>query len=289
MEQQRDFSAESREMKSLLRLTDYTVDEVYEIFHIADEIKAGKYTDALSGKTILLFFPDRSIRSRVTFEKGIDLLGGKSILFEPSVLDKRENIRDVMKYLENWADGVVVRYQDITMLEKMRKYSDIPVVNAMTDSNHPCEILTDLYTFSKMRKNFRNDKYLFCGSKGNIGLAWKEAADIFQLDLSQCCPKGYEIDGIPVYHNIGEAVQGKDIICTDSVSVQASADFRKFQVTKEIMDHANSGAVLNPCPPFYCGEEVSEDVIASPYFVGYEFKKNLLEVQQAVILYCLGL
>ena len=88
---------------------------------MADEIKAGKYANALSGKTILLFFPDRSIRTRVTIEKGIDLLGGKSILFSPSVLDKRENIRDVMKYLENWIDASIVRYPDIAMLEKMRK------------------------------------------------------------------------------------------------------------------------------------------------------------------------
>ena len=141
-------------MKSILRLTDLAVDEIYEIFHMADEIKEGKYANALSGKTILLFFPDRSIRTRVTFEKGIDLLGGKSISFSPSVLDKRENIRDVVKYLENWIDAAIVRYPDISMLEKMRKYSEMPIINAMTDENHPCEILTDLYSLSKIRKDF---------------------------------------------------------------------------------------------------------------------------------------
>ena len=145
-------------MKSILRLTDLAVDEIYEIFQMADEIKAGKYTNALNGKTILLFFPDRSIRTRVTFEKGIDLLGGKSMLFSPSVLDKRENIRDVMKYLENWIDAAIVRYPDISMLEKMRKYSEMPIINAMTDENHPCEILTDLYSLSKIRKDFRKEK-----------------------------------------------------------------------------------------------------------------------------------
>ena len=287
IEQQRDFSAESREMKSILRLTDLAVDEIYEIFHMTDEIKAGKYANALSGKTILLFFPDRSIRTRVTFEKGIELLGGKSISFSPSVLDKRENIRDVVKYLENWIDAAIVRYPDISMLEKMRKYSEMPIINAMTDENHPCEILTDLYSLSKIRKDFRKEKYLFCGANGNIGLGWKEAAVTMELDLSQCCPNGYEMEGISVYHNIREAVKGKDIICTDSIPADARADFRNFQITEEIMNGANSGAVLNPCPPFYCGEEVSEDVIASAYFAGYEFKKSLLEVQQAVILYCL--
>ena len=138
-----------------------------------------------------------------------------------------------MKYLENWIDAAIVRYPDIAMLEKMRKYSEIPIINAMTDENHPCEILTDLYTLSKIRKDFRREKYLFCGAKGNIGLGWKEVAEKMELDLSQCCPKGYEMEGISVYHDIKEAVKGKDIICTDSVPTDARADFRNFQNTSD--------------------------------------------------------
>lgn len=99
--------------------------------------------------------------------------------------------------------------------------------------------------------------------------------------------KGYEIEGINTYEDIDEAVVGKDIVCTDSLPSNALAAFNKCQVTKAIMDKANKGALLNPCPPFYRGEEVSADVIDSEYFVGYEFKKALLEVQQAIIVYCL--
>ena len=95
------------------------------------------------------------------------------------------------------------------------------------------------------------------------------------------------VRGIVQCANVNTFLQLSSIICTDSVPTDARADFRNFQITEEIMNGANSGAVLNPCPPFYCGEEVSEDVIASAYFAGYEFKKSLLEVQQAVILYCL--
>ena len=199
-------------MRNLIRLTDYQKEDVYHIFKIAEEIQRGKYSDFLKGKTIILFFPDTSIRTRVTFEKGIYLLGGQSILFPTESLDKKEDLRDVCGYLNNWADMIVVRHKDINVIEKIAKYSEVPVINAMTDMNHPCEVLVDMYALSKIRKNFVKDKFLFCGKKGNIGLAWKEASEVMGFELAQCCGAGYEIDGITTYDNINEAVIGKDII-----------------------------------------------------------------------------
>lgn len=272
-------------MKDLIRLTDYSVDEIREIFSIADEID--KYKGILEGKTVVMFFPNNSIRTRVSFEKGIHLLGGQTILFPTETLDKKEELQDVIGYLNNWADLVIVRHKNIAVLETISKYAKVPVINAMTDINHPCEILTDLYSLSKFRPDFKTDSFLFCGMNGNIGNAWKEASDVFGFRLEQCCGKGYEIEGINTYEDIDEAVVGKDIVCTDSLPSNVLAAFNKCQVTKAIMDKANKGALLNPCPPFYRGEEVSADVIDSEYFVGYEFKKALLEVQQAIIVYCL--
>ncbi len=275
-------------MKNLLRLTDLQSSEIYEIFSIADEINEDGYKDFLKGKSAVLFFPYSSIRTRVTFEKGIYLLGGQPILFPNETLDKKEDLRDVCGYLDNWADIIIVRHKDIQLLEKLARYSKVPVINAMTDINHPCEILSDMYSLSKIRDDFSHDKYLFCGKSGNIGLAWKEASEVMGFELSQCCAAGYEMEGVNVYHDIKDAVKGKDIICTDSLPAQVLSDFRNCQVTREIMDMANKHAVLNPCPPFYRGEEVSEDVIDSEYFVGYGFKKNLLAVQQAVMIWCMG-
>lgn len=274
-------------MRNLIRLTDCAKSDIYDIFSIADEIQTGKYEDILKGKTVVLFFPDSSIRTRITFEKGIYLLGGQSILFPMETLDKKEDLQDVCGYLNQWADMLIVRHKDMGVLEKVAAYASVPVINAMTDINHPCEMLSDMYTLSKCRKDFVKDKYLFCGQRGNIGLAWKEAADIMGFELSQCCGVGYEMEGVQVYHDIQEAIADKDIVCTDSLSSDALKDFKTYQVTKKIMDMANEGAILNPCPPFYRGEEVSEDVIKSEYFVGYEFKKHLLTVQQAVVIYCL--
>ena len=272
-------------MQHLIRLDDYSKDDVYEIFRIADEVKAGKYKDFLSGKTIVLFFPNSSIRTRVAFEKGVHMLGGQSILFPPDALDKREKTEDVIKYLNNWADVAVIRHKNIAFLEEIAEYASFPVINALTDENHPCEILSDLYALSKVRNNFCNDRFLFVGAKGNIGGAWKEAAELMGFEFKQCCPKGYELEGVEVLRDLKEAVRGMDIICTDSLTHGELHDFKNYQVTTEVMQLANGGAMLNPCPPFYRGEEVSAEVIDSPYFVGYTFKSHLLEVHQAIIIF----
>ena len=128
---------------------------------------------------------------------------------------------------------------------------------------------------------------MFVGADGNIGRAWKEAAKAFDFSLSQCCPEKYRMTDVPNYSELQDAVLGKDIICTDSIPSGASQDFKSCQITSKIMALANKDAVLNPCPPFFRGEEVSEDAIDSKYFVGYGFKKSLLVVQQAIVVYCM--
>lgn len=274
-------------MKNLIRLTDYTKDDIFKIFKIADDIQSGKYENFLTKKTVVIFFPNSSIRTRVTFEKGIHMLDGQAILFPSESLDKKEDLQDVIGYLNNWADAVIVRHSNIELLDRLAEYSQVPIINAMTSSNHPCEIISDMYSLSKIRDNFLTDNYLFCGTCGNIGLAWKEAAEVMGFSLTHCSPNKYRIENISHCSDINVAVKNKDIICTDSIPQKILPDFMNYQITKAIMEQANSGAVLNPCPPFFRGEEVSYDAIDSEYFVGYSFKKNLLEVQQAVIIYSL--
>ena len=272
-------------MRHIIRLSDFTKEEVMKIFHIADEIKQGKYKKYLQGKTVIMFFPSSSIRTKVTFEKGIYLLGGQSILFTPDTLDKKEEIRDVVGYLNNWADLFIVRHKDIHILDQMMAHAKIPIINAMTDRNHPCEMISDLYALSKIRNDFINDKFLFVGAAGNIGYAWKEASELMGFSLEQSCPVGYEIEGLVTKSDLDVVILNKDIICTDSLSSDKIEDFKNSQVTLSRMKKANENAVLNPCPPFYRGEEVAGEVIDSSYFVGYHFKEALLEVQQAIIIF----
>lgn len=272
-------------MKSFIRLTDFKKEELMEIFRIADAMD--EYKGFLEGKTIVMFFPASSIRTRVSFEKGIYLLGGQSILFDPATLTKKEDIRDVCGYLQNWADAVVVRYPDISLLDTMANELDITVINALTDDNHPCEMMADLYALSKRRANYLQDEYLFVGADGNIGRAWREAAETFGFRLTQCCPAKYAMSDVPLITDLKDAVAGRDIVCTDSIPANERKDFSDYQITKEIMDRANKGALLNSCPPFYRGEEVTSEVIDSDYFVGYEFKQDLLKIQQAILIYCM--
>lgn len=277
-------------MKHLLHLSDFTKNEIVHIYNLADKIKSDNgIAKPLKGKTIVLFISESSIRTRLSFEKGIQMLGGSTILFSPSALDKKEDIRDVIGYIENWADMVIVRHNDLSLLERMAENAHIPIINAMTSENHPCEILTDLYSLSKRYPDYCDKEYLFVGPKGNIGNTWKEASVLMGFRFSQSCPKGYEINGANVNYQLNEAIAGKDIICTDSIPSTVENDFRGYQITLEHLKRANAEACLNPCPPFFRGKEVSSDAIDSNYFVGYEFKKSLLEVQQAIICYLLDI
>ena len=271
-------------MKHLVRTGDYTIEDMNNIFRLADELKQGKHQSDFIGKTIVLFFPNSSIRTRITFEKGIFNMGGQSVLFPSDTLDKKERIEDVAGYLNNWADCLVMRHSNIKLIDKFSKYSAVPVVNAMTNENHPCEVLSDLYSFSQRRKDFMELQYTYIGTNGNIGRAWAEASTAFGFSFIQCCPKGHEIQNMAIEYDIEKAVKQSDIILTDSFSEYVN-EFKEYQITIDLMRMARRGAMLNPCPPFTCGEEVDEAVIDSEFFVGYGFKASLLYVQQAILLY----
>ena len=275
-------------MKHFIRLNDLNIQDVQAIFRLADEFRAGKHRGCLQDGTIALFFPESSIRTRITYERGIYLMGGQSVLFPPSSLDKKEDVGDVVAYLSNWVSGIVVRHKNIALLDKMANNKMIPIINAMTDVNHPCEMLSDVYALSKIFPDVSQLKILFVGACGNIALAWKEAAALFGFELTQSCPPKYAMDGVENIPDLMRAAIGKDVICTDSLSADKLPDFAGYQITPEIMQ--SSGCkLLNPCPPFYRGEEVSAEVVKDDRygFVGYGFKSCLLEVQQAVLYYLL--
>lgn len=277
-----------------LKIADLREKQVLEIFNLADRLRYDTKGTALAGKTAILFFPESSIRTRITFEKGIADLGGRSIVFPPSTLDKREELEDVIKYIENWAEFVVVRHSDFSKVCKIARHSNIPIINAMTSENHPCEILSDLYSLRNIRSNYRDLTYTFVGEKGNISKSWVQAAEVLNLRFNHVCNKGNEIkvndDNYSFHTELGEVLPISDIILTDPLSSECKTKeyIEKYQITLEQMKKTKKNSLLNPCPPFFRDEEVSKDVIESDYFVGYSFKVNLIYIQQAIILYCLG-
>ncbi|MDD3243255.1 MAG: peptide transporter [Eubacteriales bacterium] len=276
-------------MKDFLDLTGLTPGALGELFALADRVKSGACSAALRGKYVVLFFPASSLRTRVSYERAVGQLGGQGILFPPETLDKREDLADVAGYLANWADAAVIRHPDLALLRRFATQAPFPVINAMTRTNHPCEILSDLYALSRLRKDFLQADYLFVGPPGNIAASWKEAADALGLHLRQCCPPGWELPGVPVSHSLREAIASADVVCTDSLPPAAREAFAPFRITRELMEQARPGALLNPCPPFFRGEEIAADAVQSDFFVGYSFKSCLAEIQAAVLLRCLGI
>ncbi len=280
---------------NLLKIEDLTVNQISEIFELADKLQNSEKSNYLAGKTFVIFFPESSIRTRITFEKGIKDLGGSCILFPPESLDKREKLEDVAKYIENWADGIIIRHSQYSKLQEIVENCSIPVINAMTRQNHPCEILSDLYSTSKLRNNYKELCYTFVGPANNISRSWYNAAKVLNLNFNHVCTEGYELGkenkNYKFHTDIEDVILHSDVVLTDSLpkDLKTNEYLSKYQITLDLLDMSKGDIILNPCPPFYRGEEVSEDVISSRYFVGYEFKKNLLYVQQAIILYCSGI
>lgn len=266
-------------MHHLLRLDGWTAPDLFSLFKLAREYEQGR-GPRVNGCAVL-FFPPTSLRTRVSFERGAAQMGLQPITLPPETLDKPEALGDVAGYLAQWADIVIARHPRIEHLDGIAAANELPVVNAMTDANHPCEALSDLYALSASGDPLQL-RYLFVGADGNIARAWQEAARAFQLDLVQSCPPALASPGAVWNGDLRDAVSRADVIITDGPGRHTQA-LASYQITTEVLSWAPRGARLAPCPPFLRGREVSSGAIDSEFFVGYEFKSALLPVQQAVM------
>lgn len=268
-------------MRNLIRLDDWTADNIQHVFELADAYRA-RSGPTVSGSAVM-FFPPTSLRTRVSFERGAALMGLQPILFPSETLDKPEALEDVARYLEAWADVLVIRHARIGVIEQLAAPEVVPVINAMTDVNHPCEVLSDLYSLRDER-DLREQRFVFVGADGNIARAWQEAARALDLDLVQCCPIGLATPGARWAGDLEDAVRAADVIVTDGVGQHAD-QLAPFQITAALLDTAAAGVLLNPCPPFTRGQEVSADAIAHRAFVGHRLKSSLLPMHQAIMAF----
>jgi ornithine carbamoyltransferase len=270
-------------MRNLIRLDEWAADDIEQLFALADDYRGGS-GPKVSGCAVM-FFPPTSLRTRVSFERGASLLGLHPVVFPSDTLDKPEALADTASYLANWADVLVVRHPRIEVLDELAAAAVIPVVNAMTDVNHPCEVLCDLYALRE-RRDIRGLRFLFVGGDGNIERAWQEAARALSLDLMQCCPAELATPGSHWVDDLETAVRSADVILTDGWGSH-SDQLTPYQITASLLDAAPAGVQFNPCPPFQRGQEVNADAINHPAFVGYQFKSSLLPVQQAIMATCI--
>lgn len=270
-------------MRHLIRLSDWDRADVERVFALADEYERG--AGPRREGCAVMFFPPSSLRTRVSFERGAQLMGLQPIVFPTESLEKPEALADVAGYLASWADVLIVR-QRMQIIEELAASSPIPVVNAMTELNHPCEVIGDVYALSRTREP-QSLRFLFVGADGNIARAWQEISDVLGLHLMQCCPPELATPGLVNTEDLARAITTADVIITDGPGPHAEA-LAPFRITAALLDAAPADAQFIPCPPHVAGREATADAFRHPAFAGHGFKRTLLPAQQAVLSVCLG-
>jgi len=288
-------------MKDLISMRDLTKDFVYHMFKQADKMKLryemGEVYKPLEGKTIIASFPPTSIRTRVSFETGIFQLGAQPLNLQMKFEDE-ELIEDKIGHLNCWTDGLVIRHSSQELLQRIAELAEFPVINGMTKDSHPCEILSDLHAIYKLRPNLEGLKFVFVGEGANISNTWFEAAALLNLNITQLCPQGYEINQglfdyasrcskgkVSITHDLIEALQDADVVLTDSWPAEAEElkKFMPYQLTLEALKVTSKGCLVNPCPPINRAHAVPNEVMNSDYFIGYKAKESLLHMQKAIL------
>jgi ornithine carbamoyltransferase len=298
--------------KDFISIRDFSAPEIEYLLLLGRRIKAhpGAYTHALEGKTLAMIFEKPSLRTRVSFDVGIQQLGGFSLYLSPAEisLGKRESVYDVAKNLERMVQGVMVRTFAHQIVEQMAQYAGIPVINGLTDYSHPCQAMADYLTMWEIKGNLERLKIAFVGDGNNVAHSLMFAGAQVGAEVWVATPPGYEprADAIAwaweraretgaisrITNNAKEAVAGADVIYTDawaSMGQEAEAGrrreiFRNYQVNSELFACAKSDAIFMHCLPAHRGEEVTDEVIDSPCSVVFQQAENRLHAEKAILL-----
>jgi ornithine carbamoyltransferase len=272
------------------------------------ELKTGLEHPYLRGKTLAMIFQKPSLRTRITFETGMAQLGGHAIYLAPNDIGigERESVKDVARNLSRWVDLIMIRtFSHATCVELARE-ATVPVINALTDLLHPCQLLADLQSLRERYGELRKLKIAFVGDGFNLAQSWIEAAALIRFDLRIACPPGYEPEksfvarirrdkaGV-VTHDPIAAVSDADAVYTDtwtsmgqeSESAKRRRDFKGFQVNSALLKHAKRDAVVMHCLPAHRGEEITDEVIDGPRSIVLEQAENRLHAQKAVMIWLL--
>jgi ornithine carbamoyltransferase len=299
-------------VRDFLTIRDFTTEELRHLLDLAGEIKAapGKFTGSLKGKTLALIFEKPSLRTRVSFDVGIQQLGGFSVYLSPAEINlgKRESVYDVAKNLERMVQGIMIRTFGHDVVEKLAEWASIPVINGLTDFSHPCQAMADFLTIREHKGRLEGLKLAYVGDSNNVSNSLMFAAARFGVHVAIGSPAGYQpkpdvaewtrregaatgstllITTDPV-----EAVAGADVVYTDtwaSMGQEAEAYarkavFRPYQVNADLFRQAKQDALFMHCLPAHRGEEVTDEVIDSPNSVVFPEAENRLHAQKAIML-----
>ena len=290
--------------KDLLTINDLSAAEINDIFSMAGELKQKRkaFGEPLKGKTLGLIFEKPSNRTRVSFEVGMTELGGHAIYLGSYEIDlgKRESPKDVAKVLSRYLDGIVARTFSHKTVTELARYSSIPVINGLTDLQHPCQALSDIFTI-KEKKGLNNITMAYIGDGNNVLNSLLYICHKMGVRINIACPKGYEpkpdvlkdvAGSVRVFSLPGEAVKGVDVVYTDVWTSMGQEKeqrkrlkvFRKFQVNMELLRSAKKDAVVMHCLPAHSGQEITDEVMDSQTSIILDQAENRLHVQKAILI-----
>lgn len=305
--------------KDMLSIHDLSVDDVQEILALAKELKAkqkaGIEHHLLKGKTLGMIFEKSSTRTRVSFETGMYQLGGQALFLSNRDLQlgRGEPIKDTARVLSRYLDGIMIRTFGHERVVEMAKYASIPVINALTDLLHPCQVLTDLLTIQEHKgKNLKGLKMAYVGDGNNMTNSYMYGCAKAGMTFVAATPEDYRPDeqvvknaiedakatgaSITLVTDPKEAVKDADIVVTDtwaSMGQEAEHDMRKkifvpYQVNKELLQGADKRVIVMHCLPAYRGEEITEDVFEANADVIFDEAENRLHTQKAIMALTMG-
>ena len=298
--------------KHFLHLTDYTSDEIWELLHLAKELKI-KFNNKEEYKpfkncSLAMIFAKPSARTRVSFETGFEWMGGNALFLGPNDIGigKREAIKDISRLFSRYNDMMMARLFDHKHIIELAEYSEIPVINGLTDYNHPCQILADILTVWEHRKNIKDLKIVYLGDGNNIVHSWLQLACRLPMHFVCCNPSGFDPDEKTVKlvsetqfstyessHDPNSAVEGADVIYTDvwaSMGQKEEADerekiFANFQVTIDLLEKTGKETLFMHCLPAERGREVTDEVMESKNSIVFDEAENRMHAQNAVMVY----
>jgi ornithine carbamoyltransferase len=292
--------------RHFLTLLDLTPEALNRLVLRAIELKAwnreGTLHEPLRHRILAMVFDKSSTRTRMSFEAGMAQLGGHAIFLSPrdTQLGRGETVEDSARVLSRMADVIMIRTFEHEKLERFAEYSSVPVINALTDSYHPCQLLADMQTFFEHRGDIRGHTVAWVGDGNNMCHSYINAARQFDFTLNIACPEGYQPDPsilaaagdrIRVMHSAQEAADGADMVTTDVWASMGQEEeqekraraFADYQVNAGIMRAAAPDALFMHCLPAHRGEEVSAEVIDGPQSVVWDEAENRLHAQKALL------
>ncbi|MDL2272286.1 ornithine carbamoyltransferase [Desulfovibrio sp. OttesenSCG-928-I05] len=288
------------------RIRDLGQEGARQVLVRAKEMKDTAFRgDILAGKSIVMIFEKASTRTRLSFEVGINQLGGKSIFMTPaeSQLGRSEPLRDTARVISRYNDGMVVRTFGQEKIDELVKYGSVPVINALTDQGHPCQIMSDILTMYERTPDFESLRVAWIGDGNNMANSWIEAAIYFPFELTVAVPEGYDPDmnllvfaqssgaKVRLVRDPEEAAKGAHYINTDvwasmgqeAEQARREVAFKGFCVDSALMALAAPNAKFMHCLPAHRGEEVSEEVFESDASIVFDQAENRLHMQKAIM------